>query len=81
MRRRVVGDGAPYCGGDPPEEWYTLYVNDIAFKVAPTSQMPPGNYTLRVGLRNGQTNQWLPLASGGKTVPFTQIHVAAPDSP
>lgn len=73
---QVVGAGTPYCGGDPPEEWYTQYVNDIAFKVAPNGQMPPGSYTLRVGLRHAQTGAWLPLADGSQTIPFTQITVA-----
>lgn len=74
---QTVGEAMPYCGGDPPEEWYTQYVNDIAFQVIPSDQLPAGSYQLRVGLRQQQSGLWLPLTNGEKALPFSEIRIEA----
>jgi hypothetical protein len=74
---QVLGTASPYCGGDPAEEWYTQYVNDIAFKVIPSDQIPAGSYQLRVGLRQQQSGLWLPLANGDETLPFSELRIEA----
>lgn len=71
---RRVGVAAPHCDV-APAEWNTQYLRGVAFTVTAGAGMPPGTYTLQVGLRHAQTGAWLPTAGGASALPFATLTV------
>jgi hypothetical protein len=71
---KVVGEGEPFCSGMPADAWQRTYVNDTPFRLM-ADGLPPGDYTLHVGVRDSQTGAWAPVGVGGELLELTRITV------
>jgi hypothetical protein len=74
---RPVAEARPYCGGMPADAWQGSYVNDTPFRIE-AAGLPPGDYTLHVGVRDRATGAWRPLAAGGELAALGAISVRGP---
>ena len=76
------GDGrpalalAPQCASGPPTEWHTQRENTTAFALAADAGIPPGQYSVQVGLRDRATGAPLPLADGSTALPIATLKVS-----
>lgn len=68
---------SPACGDTPPSAWYPYYFSDTSFTVTAGAQLPPGEYTLQVGLRDIERDEWLPLADGSDTLNLTRLTIGS----
>jgi hypothetical protein len=60
----LVTTGTPYCGSERPTTIGPNQPASTAFTLTGGAHVPPGTYTLRVGLRHTQTGAVLPTADG-----------------
>ncbi len=73
----VVATGEPHCH-TAPEDWGVQYVTGTTFKLTASDAMPPGVYTLRVGLHQGESGVMLPLEDGTDMLLLTHISITPP---
>jgi 4-amino-4-deoxy-L-arabinose transferase-like glycosyltransferase len=64
---QTVASVRPSCHSGPPAEWYTHDDNTTTFALDADAAIPPGNYTIRVGIRQSQSGERLPLDNGTDT--------------
>lgn len=68
----IVATAAPTCSAVPADAWHKTYVSDTPFSIA-GADLPPGQYTLHVGVRDGE--RWMPLADGRDLLPIATLTV------
>lgn len=73
---RTVASGVPHCDV-PPEAWNAEYLSGVAFTITADERLPPGAYTVEVGLRQMQTGAWLPMNDGASVLPLATLTVTA----
>ncbi|MFL5801213.1 MAG: glycosyltransferase family 39 protein [Roseiflexaceae bacterium] len=61
---RTVASVRPLCQSEPPAQWHTHDSNTTTFTLDADANIPPGSYTIRVGMRQSQTGVRLPLSNG-----------------
>jgi hypothetical protein len=67
---------APQCASGPLTEWHTQKENTTSFALAADAGIPPGQYSVQVGLRDRATGAPLPLADGSATLPVATLTVS-----
>ncbi|NJP07109.1 MAG: hypothetical protein HC837_16570 [Chloroflexaceae bacterium] len=78
----AVGQVQAVCDAPAPGSWTATGINETPFQMTLPDDLPPGAYTLQVGLRHRSSGAWRPLASGAATLPLTTLTVApAPPLP
>lgn len=70
----VVAQPEDRCS-PPPARWAAGRASRSLYHVTVDERMPPGRYTVRVGLRDGQRGGWLPLADGSVTLAVAELGV------
>ena len=75
----TVASALPMCQFVPPAEWHDHGSNDTTFILTADATLPPGQYAVRVGLRNAQTGLPLPLADGSDALSIAALSVADHD--
>lgn len=71
---REVAELEPFCSGMPAATWYANYANETPFRLLP-GMLPPGDYTLLVGVRVAPGGAWLPLRDGSSLTRLATIQV------
>jgi hypothetical protein len=66
----------PLCASGPSSEWHTREENMTSFALAADARIPPGQYSVQVGLRDRTTGAPLPLADGSSTLPIATLTVS-----
>jgi hypothetical protein len=66
----------PLCASGPPSEWHAQKENTTSFALAADTRIPPGQYSVQVGLRDRATGATLPLANGSATLPIATLTVS-----
>jgi 4-amino-4-deoxy-L-arabinose transferase-like glycosyltransferase len=78
----VGGDGrpavalAPQCASGPPSEWHTRADHTTSFALAADAGIPPGQYSVQVGLRDRATGAALPLDDGSTALTIATLRVS-----
>ncbi len=73
---QTVATASRACTAVPADAWRKTYVNDTPL-IVDSAGLPPGSYTLHVGVRDGK--RWLPLVDGRDLLPLATMTVAGDD--
>jgi hypothetical protein len=75
---RTVASVRPVCQSAPLAEWHTHDSNTTTFALDADASVPPGSYTIQVGVRHSQTGARLPLSSGTDALPVATWIIGRP---
>ncbi|HET9224072.1 MAG TPA: hypothetical protein VFO07_16280, partial [Roseiflexaceae bacterium] len=60
----------------PPSEWHAQKESTTSFALAADARIPPGRYSVQVGLRDRATGALLPLADGSAALTVADLIVS-----
>jgi hypothetical protein len=67
---------APQCTSAPLPEWHTHKENTASFALAADARIPPGQYSVQVGVRDRATGAPLRLADGSAALTIATLTVS-----
>ncbi|HEX9370918.1 MAG TPA: glycosyltransferase family 39 protein [Roseiflexaceae bacterium] len=74
-RGQTVASASPLCNEELSPKWAAGKRLNMSFTLAADTSLPPGQYTVVVGLRDGGTGAPLPLKSGAAALPIAALTV------
>ncbi|HEX5688356.1 MAG TPA: hypothetical protein VFX76_00040, partial [Roseiflexaceae bacterium] len=72
---RSVAEVARLCQSGSPAEWRADKSSTTSFTVAADASVPPGRYSVQVGIRQAGAGALMPLADGTSTLPVGTLSV------
>jgi Dolichyl-phosphate-mannose-protein mannosyltransferase len=72
---RPVGAVAPLCASGPVAEWHAQKDNTTSFTLGADASIPPGRYSVQVGVRERGSGAALPLNDGSAALTVATLNV------